>query len=446
MHSRSPVKRREGRSSRGDERDTKHRYTRDSRSPVSPRREYARHSREDDSRRPTREQAAHLENDPPQPGSIHRATVRNIRPFGVFVEMEGYRRHGLVHNSQISEEVSFSRDDEDEAKVKAMEFFAPVGSQVWVKVVEVRDDGSGQPKINCSMKVVSQEDGADLDPTNAAAIRGGGGGRGGGISFGGPQSDAPPEVGSVLQAMVASVKPYGIFVRLKGFRANGLVHLSQISDHLDIGKDESDEDKVNALSAVHSVGDPLWVKIVEVTDDGGERGPKVACSIKLVDQREGTDLDPHNVKWQPRGEGGPGGHGPRGPAQAAAVVQQGGTVDWGHLKAGDRQYGDAQQYDLVGDEVLAMLPPPPPPAMAAAHNGHMQQSAEPPGPSQIGSVEEAMAILAKFGKGGKSRSHKEKKSKPLKKGKEKEKKKKKKGKKHKKEKKQRSSSSDTDDS
>ena len=60
-----------------------------------------------------------------------------------------------------------------------------------------------------------------------------------------------------------------------------------------------------------------------MTDDGGERGPKVACSIKLVDQREGTDLDPHNVKWQPRGEGGPGGHGFRGPAQAAAVVQQG---------------------------------------------------------------------------------------------------------------------------
>ncbi len=68
--------------------------------------------------------------------------------------------------------------------------------QVWVKVVEVRDDGSGQPKINCSMKVVSQEDGSDVDPTNAAANRGGGGGggRGGGISFGGPQSDAPPEV------------------------------------------------------------------------------------------------------------------------------------------------------------------------------------------------------------------------------------------------------------
>ena len=55
---------------------------------------------------------------------------RNVRPFGIFVEMEGYRRHGLVHNSQVAEDMAFSREDEDEAKVKAMEFFAPVGSQV----------------------------------------------------------------------------------------------------------------------------------------------------------------------------------------------------------------------------------------------------------------------------------------------------------------------------
>ncbi len=70
-----------------------------------------------------------------------------------------------------------------------------VRGQVWVKVVEVRDDGSGQPKVNCSMKIVSQEDGRDLDPTNAAASRGAGGGRGGGdAGFRGPQSDSPPVV------------------------------------------------------------------------------------------------------------------------------------------------------------------------------------------------------------------------------------------------------------
>ena len=54
-------------------------------------------------------------------------------------------------------------------------------------------------------------------------------------------------------------------------------------------------------------------------------------------------------------------------------------MEWGHLKAGDRQYGDAQQYEMVGDEVLAMLPPPPPPTMTAGHNGHLQHAPEPAG-------------------------------------------------------------------
>ena len=54
----------------------------------------------------------------------------NVRPFGLFVELMGFRRNGLVHNSQISEDVVFSREDDDEAKVQAMEYFAPKGSKV----------------------------------------------------------------------------------------------------------------------------------------------------------------------------------------------------------------------------------------------------------------------------------------------------------------------------
>ena len=38
----------------------------------------------------------------------------------------------------------------------------------------------------------------------------------------------PIQVGAILQGCVASVKPYGLFVRLDGFRANGLVHSSQV--------------------------------------------------------------------------------------------------------------------------------------------------------------------------------------------------------------------------
>jgi len=58
-----------------------------------------------------------------------RACAQSIRPFGVFVELEGRRRHGLVHVSQVAAEVSFAREDEDADKVKALEFYAPVGSQ-----------------------------------------------------------------------------------------------------------------------------------------------------------------------------------------------------------------------------------------------------------------------------------------------------------------------------
>ena len=40
----------------------------------------------------------------------------------------------------------------------------------------------------------------------------------------------------------------------------------QVSDHLDIGRDESDESKIASLSAIHAVGDPLFVKVWDTSD------------------------------------------------------------------------------------------------------------------------------------------------------------------------------------
>lgn len=41
------------------------------------------------------------------------------------------------------------------------------------------------------------------------------------------------------------------------------------------------------------MGEAVWVKVCEVIeDDGSGRGPKIQCSIKLVDQKSGEDLDP----------------------------------------------------------------------------------------------------------------------------------------------------------
>ena len=36
----------------------------------------------------------------------------------------------MVHSSQVADELSLTREDEDDMKVKAMEFYAPPGSEV----------------------------------------------------------------------------------------------------------------------------------------------------------------------------------------------------------------------------------------------------------------------------------------------------------------------------
>ena len=79
----------------------------------------------------------------------------------------------------------------------------------------------------CTPQAVDQENGTDMDPSNSQAggPRGPGGPPGG---FRGPVSDQPPELGSIQRASIRSIKAYGVFVQMEGFRSNALVHLSQV--------------------------------------------------------------------------------------------------------------------------------------------------------------------------------------------------------------------------
>jgi len=356
-----------------------------------------------------------------------------VRPFGMFVRMKGYSRDGLVHSSQVSNEIEIARDDEDEMKVKAMEFVACKGETVWVKVVEAREEQPGRWRVGCSMKAVSQEDGTDLDPGGVLAS-GGQGGRGGG-------QEGAPEVNTVHQAAVRTIKPYGIFVQLDGWRRYGLVSMMQVSDHMGIGRDDSDEEKIAALQGVVSLEERIWVKVVEVTGD--ERGLRIGCSMKLVSQGDGRDLDPNNLQYKPRGEGGgPGGRPPVG--QSVAQVH-GSKIDWGHLAAGEYQHGDqSKNYQILEDEEEPLPPrpsggsmhaPPPPPqnhgrgpppsagrgrgmTMPAWMTNPGAQESRPLGlppddsprarvSAGISSVEEALAILEKFKKRSKEKKSKE---------------------------------------
>ena len=127
-------------------------------------------------------------------------------------------------------------------------------------------------------------------------------------------------------------------------------------------------------------------------------------------------------------------------ANAGDKVRKGGVIDWGHHLGDVKQYGDGGRYDLVTDDVGEGLgredgqtrvpqgrpghgPPrtvPPPPSGAAPASARDQQ---------IGSVEEALAILAKHKKEKKERKEKKaKKSKKSKDKKERKEKKEKKGK------------------
>jgi len=78
-----------------------------------------------------------MRDEPPEEGSVHKATVKRIEAYGVFVQLDGFRKHGLVHSSQVSNYLSFTRDDTDEEKKAELAGIVAVGDVVWVKVVEV---------------------------------------------------------------------------------------------------------------------------------------------------------------------------------------------------------------------------------------------------------------------------------------------------------------------
>ena len=50
-----------------------------------------------------------MSDQPPAAGSVHQGSVHTVKHFGLFVSVPGYRRHILVHTTQVSEEIKFDR-------------------------------------------------------------------------------------------------------------------------------------------------------------------------------------------------------------------------------------------------------------------------------------------------------------------------------------------------
>lgn len=94
--------------------------------------------------------------------------------------------------------------------------------------------------------------------------------------------DGLPPMYSIAKGEVVSVQAYGAFVRLPGYKKEGLVHVSEMS-----------ASRVENASEIVDVGEQVWIKVI-----GREiRGDKVklSFSMKAVNQGTGRDLDPNNV-------------------------------------------------------------------------------------------------------------------------------------------------------
>jgi len=338
---------------------------------------------------------------PPAVGSVVPATVRAVKPFGVFVGLDNTPSlSALVHHSHVGDAVLLTRDDDDPAlREKALAFVCPPGERVFVKVLSVAaagegPGGGGRRRVQASMRVVDQATGEDLDPdgSRAALIDGRGGGGGGG---GGPgpsaQSGPMPKEGDVLRGAVQRVEPFGAFVALPGLpgRRLALVHASELSDHMPrFAAGDTPEARREAVAGVVAVGDEVWVKVIEVAegaaggggggaggggrlgggdeDDGGDAAAgvggqqqqqgqpprqqlRVSCSMRLASQADGTDLDPDGSQLERRrrrggpraaagaGAGAEGGGGARRHGGAGAVVR-GGVIDWAHERGSVKQY------------------------------------------------------------------------------------------------------------
>ena len=57
----------------------------------------------------------------------------------------------------------------------------------------------------------------------------------------------------------------------------------QVADGMEMGKEDSDEEKIAALSAVVAVGETVFVKVVEIKEDDGSGrcGTLHLCSVAL---------------------------------------------------------------------------------------------------------------------------------------------------------------------
>jgi small subunit ribosomal protein S1 len=149
-----------------------------------------------------------------QPGERRRGRVSALVPFGAFVDLGGI--DGLIHVSEIAHAQVVSAD-----KVLA------VGDEVDVIVLEVNPE---KRKIALSRKQAL--------PDPWAAFQ------------------SQHQVGDLVFGTITGLAAFGAFVSIEGAELEGLIHISELSRF-----------RVEQASDVVSVGEGVWVQILEIAPD-----------------------------------------------------------------------------------------------------------------------------------------------------------------------------------
>eukprot|EP00051_Salpingoeca_urceolata_P011179 m.138084 g.138084 ORF g.138084 m.138084 type:complete len:191 (+) comp17017_c1_seq2:97-669(+) len=116
----------------------------------------------------------------------------------------------------------------------------------------------------------------------AESERGRGGGGGGGRPLRPGEREAPDLYG-IYKGKVRNVLQFGGFVEMEGIRKQGLVHVSQLSNH-----------RVEDANSVLATGDTVYVKCISLGEEDGSG--KVSLTIKSVNQSTGHDEDPTHIQ------------------------------------------------------------------------------------------------------------------------------------------------------
>ncbi len=119
-----------------------------------------------------------------EPGALMKGTVASIADYGAVVDLGGVR--GLVHRSELTW-----------GRLESVDAVVSVGEEIEVKVLDVN---RGKRRIGLSLRA------ATPDPYEST------------------------EVGAVESATVTRVVDYGVFARVDRSGAEGLVHISELSD------------------------------------------------------------------------------------------------------------------------------------------------------------------------------------------------------------------------